>query len=41
VPFAAVANQAKALGTDSTAFAGCEDVAGADEPPAKPKGKKK
>lgn len=35
VPFTAVVKLAKALGTDCTAFAGCEDAAGqAEEEPA-------
>jgi len=43
VPFAAVAKLAKALNTDCTAFAACEDVIDQDEPepPAKPEKKPK
>ena len=39
VPFSAVVALAKALGTNCGAFAGCEDVADVEPPPAK-KGKK-
>ena len=38
--FAFVVKLARALGTDCGAFAGCEDVAEAEPPPAKRKGKK-
>lgn len=38
VSLAVAAKLARALGTDCTAFAGCEDVAGGEDEPA-PKGK--